>query len=84
MICDWTNKKNCLFRYRMLNFFARHGMIMDKIHEKISFEQSMCLERYINFNPQRERKIKMNLRKTSINYILNYFMEKQWKTYEVV
>ena len=38
LCCDWTDKKNYLFQYRMLNTYVRHGMIIDKVHEIISFE----------------------------------------------
>ena len=39
LICDWTDKKNYLIHYRMLKFYIRHGMIVDKVHEIISFKQ---------------------------------------------
>ena len=53
LICDWSDKKNYLIHYRMLKFYVRHGMIVDKVHEIISFKQSRWLERYINFNTQK-------------------------------
>ena len=31
VLCDWFDKKNFLIHYRMLNFYVRHGMIVDKI-----------------------------------------------------
>ena len=37
----------------MLKFYIRHGMIVDKVHEIISFKQSKWLEKYINFNTQK-------------------------------
>ena len=37
--CDWIDKKNCLVQYRKLKFYVRHGMIVDKIHEIISFKK---------------------------------------------
>ena len=40
LICDWTDKKKYLIHYRMLNFFVRHAMIVEKIYEIISFKQS--------------------------------------------
>ena len=40
LICDWTYKKNFLILYRMLKIYVRHVMIVDKIHEIISFKQS--------------------------------------------
>ena len=49
----WTDKKNYLIHYRMLKVFVRHGMIVDKIHEIISFKQSKWLEKYISFNTQK-------------------------------
>ena len=49
LICDWSDKKNYLIHYRMLKFYIRHGMIVDKIHNIISFRQNRWLEKYINF-----------------------------------
>ena len=43
LICDWTDKKNYLVHYRMLKFYVRLGMVVDKIHEIISLKQSMWL-----------------------------------------
>ena len=40
LACYWTDKKSCLFRYWMLNFSNRHGMIVDKVLEIISFKES--------------------------------------------
>ena len=45
LICDWTDKKKYLLHLRMLKFQVRHGMIVEKIHETISFKQSRCLEK---------------------------------------
>ena len=54
MICDWSDKKNYLIHYRKLNFYVRHGMIVDKIPEKTSFKQSKSLEKFIIFNTQKK------------------------------
>ena len=53
LIGDWFDKKNYLVHYRMLHFYLRHGMIVDKFHNIISFGQSRWLEKYINFNTQK-------------------------------
>ena len=45
LICDWTDKKNYLIHYRMLKVYLRHGMIVDKVHEIISFRHSKWLEK---------------------------------------
>ena len=43
LICDWTDKKKYLIHYRMVKFYVRHGMVVEKIHEIISFKQSKWL-----------------------------------------
>ena len=68
LICDWTDKKNFLFHYRMLKLDVRHGMVVDEIHEIFSFTQSKWFEKYKIFNSQNETRLKMILKKTSINY----------------
>ena len=57
LICDWSDKKYSLIHYRMLKFYVRHGMIVDKVHDIISFRQSRWLEKYINFNTQKRNEV---------------------------
>ena len=45
LICDFSDKKNYLVHYRMLKFYVRHGMTVDKVHNVISFRQSRWLEK---------------------------------------
>ena len=40
LICDWSDKKNYLVQYRILKFYIRHGMVVDKVHNIIPFKQS--------------------------------------------
>ena len=56
LICDWTDKKNYLIHYRTLKFYIRHGMKIKQVHSVISFKQSKWLEKYIDFNTQKEIK----------------------------
>ena len=49
----------------MLKFYVRHGMIVDKVHEIMSFKQSKCLEKYKSFNTRK--------RKQAINYFEKHF-----------
>ena len=78
LICDWSNKKNYLIHHRMLKFYVRHGIIVDKIHEKFSFKQSKWLGKNIKFNSQEQKKAK-NEFENSMNYLKTHFMEKQYK-----
>ena len=68
--CDWTDKKKYLIHYRLLNFYVRHGMIVDKNHE-ISFKQSKWLERYISFNTQKGNKAKNDFEKDFSEILVN-------------
>ena len=75
-ICDWTDKKKYLVHNRMLKFYVRHCMIVDKTHEIISFKQSKWLEKYTNFNTQKMG-LKMNSKKNSKIYSITLSMGKQ-------
>ena len=63
LFCDWTDNKKYLIHYRMLNFYVRHGMVVAKIHESISFKQSRWLEEYITFNKKKRNKAKSDFKK---------------------
>ena len=63
LICDWTDKKKYLIHCRMLKFYVRHGMIVGKFHEIISFNQSKWLEKYISFNTRKRNKVKKDFEK---------------------
>ena len=76
LICDWSDKKNYSFHYRMLKFYIRHGMIVDKIHNIISFRQSRWLENYINFNTQKRKKAKNDFGKDFYKLLNNAFYGK--------
>ena len=73
VICDWTDKKNYLVHYRMLNFYVRHGMVVEKIQEIISFKQNKWLEKYINFNTQKRNKARNGFEKDFFELLNNAF-----------
>ena len=76
LICDWSDKKNCLIHYRMLKFYMKQGMIIEKIHSVISFKQSKWLEKYINFNTQKRNKAKNDFEKDFYKLLNNAFYGK--------
>ena len=76
LICDWTNKKNYLLHYRMLKFYVKHGMVVDKVYEIISFKQSKWLEKYINFNTQKRNLSKNDFEKDFYKLLNNSFYGK--------
>ena len=76
LICDWTDKKNCLIQYRMLKFYVRHGMVVVKINEIISFKQSKWFEKYIIFNTPKRNKSKNDFEKDFHKLLNNAFYGK--------
>ena len=76
LICDWSDKKNYLVHYRMLKFYIRHGMIVERNHSIISFKQSRGLEKYISFNTQKRNKAKNDFEKDFYKLLNNAFYGK--------
>ena len=79
LICDWSDKKNYLVHYRMLKFYVRHGMVIDKVHEIKSFKQSKWLEKYINFETQKRNQAVNDFEKDFYKLLKNAFYEKTMK-----
>ena len=71
LICDWTDKKKYLIHYRMLKFYVRHGMVVEKNYEIISFKQSKWLEGYFSFNTQKRNKAKNDFEKDFFKLLVN-------------
>ena len=76
MIFDWSDKENYLLQYRMSKFYIRHGMIVEKVHNIISFKQNRWLEKYISFNTQKRNKAKNNFGKVVFKLLNNEFYGK--------
>ena len=76
LICDWSDKKNYLIHYRMLKFYVRHGMVVDKIHDIISFRQSTWLENYINLNTRKRNRAANDFEKDFYDLLNNAFYGK--------
>ena len=68
----------------MLKFYVRHGMIVDKVHEIISFKQSNWLEKYIDFHAKKRaaanNDFEIEFHKQMPNSVS---MAKQWKILEI-
>ena len=71
LICDWTDKKKFLIHYRMSKVYVRHGTIVEKIHEIMSFEQSKWLEKYISFNTQKQNRSKNDFEEDFSKVLVN-------------
>ena len=76
IISDWTGKKNYMVPHKILKFYVRHVMVVDKIHEIISFKQSKWLEEYRNFDTQKRKRAKSDFEKDFYNLLSNAFYGK--------
>ena len=74
--CDWTDKKRYLVQYRLLKFYMRHGMVIEKVHDVISFKQSKWLEKYINFITQKRNLAVIDFKKDFYKLLSNAFFGK--------
>ena len=57
----------------MLKIFVRHGMIVDKFHEILSFKQKKWLEKNINFKTQKRNIAKNEFEKDFYKLLNNAF-----------
>ena len=76
LTCDWSDMKNYLIRYRMLKFYVRHGMLVDKVHVIISFRQSRLLEKCKNFITQKRNQAVNDCEKDFYKILNNAFYRK--------
>ena len=63
LLCDWSDEKNYLSHNRMLKYYVRHGVIVQKVYERISYKQSKWLEKFIRFNTQKRKTAKSKFEK---------------------
>ena len=76
-ICDWSDKKNYLVHYRMLKFYVRLGMIVEKVHNVISFKQREQVgKKNVSFITQKRNKAKNNFEKDFFKLLNNAFYGK--------
>ena len=71
LICDWSNKKIYLIHHRLLKIYVKHGMVVEEIHEIISFKENKWLEKYILFNTQNQNIAKTNFEKDLSKLLVN-------------
>ena len=60
----------------MLKFYVKHGMIVDKVNEIISFKRSKWLEKNINFNTQKRNQAVNDFEKGFYKLLNNAFYGK--------
>ena len=76
LICDWSDKENYLIHYRTLKFHVRHGMIVDKVHNKKSFRHIKWLEKYKSWNTQKRNQAVNDFERNFYKLLNNAFYGK--------
>ena len=55
----------------MLKFYVRHGMVVEKVHEIVSYIQSKKLEKYVSLNTQKRNRAKNDFEKEFFKLLVN-------------
>ena len=66
--CHWNVEEFFFNQYRLLKFHIGQGMIVDKIHEMISFKHSKWLGKYIILKTQKRKRAEKDFEKIFVIY----------------
>ena len=68
----------------MVKFYVKHGMVVEKVQEIISFKQSKWLEECISFDTQKRNRAKNGFEKDFFKLLVNAdfdkLLENVWKS----
>ena len=67
LVPSHRDKKNYVIHIKALDQAFTHGLILDRIHQAIEFDQSAWIKPCIDFNTQLRTKAKNDLKKISSN-----------------
>ena len=76
LFCDWPDKKNYVFIHGMLKFYVSYGMVVEKVHEILSFKHSKWSEKNLSFNTQKRNKDKNEFEKNFFKLLNKAFCGK--------
>ena len=77
----WSDKKNYLIYYRMVKFYVRQGMVVERIHKITPFKQTKSSEKSKKFHTQKRNKANKEFEKHFYKLLKNTFYG---KTIEIV
>ena len=63
LIRDWADKEKCLLHSRTLNFYVKHGILVEKVHDVSSFRARKWLKPYKDFFPDERAQAKFDFDK---------------------
>ena len=80
LVPNLNDKKNYVIHMRVLNQALRHGLILERVHCMIEFDQSVWLKPYIDFNTQLRTQAKNNFEKDFFKLMNNSVFGKMMET----
>ena len=82
LIPNLGNKINYVAHYKNFQLYLSLGMKLTKMYKVLQFKQADWMKKYISFNTERRMNAANDFEKEFCKLMTNFFMEKQWKTYE--
>ena len=79
LVPNLHNKRNYVIHIRALNQALTHGLILEKIHKAIKFDQSAWMKTYIDFNTQLRTKVTNDFEKNFFKLMNNAVFGKTMK-----
>ena len=84
LVPNLYDKKNYVIHIRALDQALKHGLILEKVHRVIEFEQSAWLKPHIDFNTELRKKAKNNSEKDFFKLMNNSVFSKTMETLESI
>ena len=80
LVPNLYDKKNYVIHIRALDQTLTHGLILDRIHRDIEFDQSAWMRLFIDFNTQLRTKATNDFEKDFFKLMNNAVFGKRWRT----
>ena len=81
LVTNLHNKTDYVIHIKNLKQTFNHGLILEKVHRVIKFNEKAWLEPYIDMNTKLRQKVKNNFEKDFFELMNSafFFLEKLWK-----
>ena len=84
LVPNLYDKKKYIIHIRALDQALKHGLVLEKVHRVIEFNQSVWLKPYIDFNTKLRTQAKNDFEKDFFKLMNNAEFGRQWKALESI